>query len=304
MAALRAGAVAAVVALVTACAATPVSPQPNPPPSAFRQTDLPFTGLQNPHGIAVNAAGDVYLTDLRKTKDSNGFSGFDSVILELAAGSGPQISLPFTHSEVTADADGNVWVIDSAHEQLVRLAGTQQPSTVLPLPSLGQRSEIQAIDTDAAVYGTAGGGADPSGACCLPVHLVKSAAGVQPPTVLPFRELNWVGGVAVNAAHDVYVGDSDHDRIVLLTNGSNAPKVLPFHRVTRVVDVAVDTLGNVYAVDADSKQVLKLAAGSDVPSVLPFTGLDRPVSVAVDSGANVYVVDAGARRVVKLAASS
>ncbi|MUL83716.1 MULTISPECIES: hypothetical protein [unclassified Mycolicibacterium] len=297
-------AIAVIGAVVTACAVAHLPPQPNPPPPppTSRQTDLPFTGLQNPHDIAVNAAGDVYVTDLRNTKDNNQFPGLDSAIIELPAGAGDQVVLPFTRSDLASDADGNIWVIDPTHEQLVRLAGTQQPSAVLPLPDLGLRGEVHTIDTDAAVYGTAGGGVDSSGACCLPVHLVKSAAGATAPTILPFKGLNWVGGVAVDAARNVYVGDTDHNRVLRLAAGSDSPKALPFNHIPRVVDIAVDNAGNVYVIDADLKQVMKLAAGSGAPTVLPFAGLDHPVALAVDTKTNVYVVDAGSRRVVKLAA--
>jgi streptogramin lyase len=295
-------AIAVISAAVTACEVAHLPPQPKPAEPSSRQTDLPFAGLQNPHDIAVNAAGDVYVTDLRNTKDNKLFPGFESVIIELPAGAGDQVVLPFTRSALASDIDGNIWVIDPAHEQLVRLAGTEQPSTVRPLPNLGLHSQIHTVDTDATVYGTAGGGVDSSGACCLPVHVVKSVAGAEAPTPLPFKDLNRVGGVAVDAARNVYVGDTEHNRALRLATGSDSPKALPFNRIARVVDVAVDNAGNVYVVDADLKQVMKLAAGSAAPTVLPFAGLDHPVAVAVDSKTNVYVVDAGSRRVVKLAA--
>ena len=72
---------------------------------APRQTVLPFTGLTYPSRVAVDAAGNVYLTD----------TGNDRV-LKLAAGSNEQTVLPFTglHSPgaVAVDTDGNVYITD------------------------------------------------------------------------------------------------------------------------------------------------------------------------------------------------
>ena len=46
---------------------------------------LPFTGLKDPDGVAVDSAGNLYVTD----SDNNR-------VLKLAAGSTTQTALPFT----------------------------------------------------------------------------------------------------------------------------------------------------------------------------------------------------------------
>jgi DNA-binding beta-propeller fold protein YncE len=221
----------------------------------------------------------------------------------LAAGSQTQTALPqFVHASLMTDPAGAVWVQDSGHEQLVKLAGGPDPQTVLPLPSLGMHGVVQAVDTSGNVYGTNGGGVDPNGACCLAVHMVMQAVGSDTPTVLPFKGVDGIGGVAVDAAGVVYVGDYDHNRVLKLPAGSDTPTALPFNNLHGIVDVAVDSEGSVYVVDADHNRVLKLAAGSDTPLVLPFDGVDKPIRVTVDSAGNVYLIDGGHRRVVKLAA--
>jgi streptogramin lyase len=278
-------AMVAVTATLTACAtSTPVAEISRAP----RQTVLPFTGLHNPRDVAVDTDGNVYVTD---TRDG------DSRVIELPSGSHTPRLLPFTHASLLADADGVVWVVDGGADQLVRLAST----ATVPIPDFGRHGVVEAVDAAGLVYGTNGGGIAPGGGCCSQVHVVRSAHAPSAPTVLPFMGLNGVGGMAVDVADNVYVGDADRGQVVQLRPGSDAPIVLPFSHIDGLVDVAVDTSGTVYAVEAGQRRVITLAAGSIDPTPLPFTGLDHPVSVATDTAGNVYVVDSGTRRVVELA---
>jgi streptogramin lyase len=120
------------------------------------------------------------------------------------------------------------------------------------------------------------------------------------PTVLPFTHILGLGGMAVDTAGNVYVGD--FTRVLKLAAGADTQTVLPLDNRS-VAGVAVDSAGSVYVVDAERKQVLKLAAGADKPIVLPFTGLNQPVSVAVDAAGSVYVTDIGNHSVLKLSAA-
>jgi serine/threonine protein kinase, bacterial len=77
------------------------------------QTELPFTGLKFPSGIAVDSTGSVYVTDAMNNR-----------VLKLAAGSPNQEVLPFTGligpNGVAVDSTGNVYVIDGGN-RVVRL---------------------------------------------------------------------------------------------------------------------------------------------------------------------------------------
>jgi NHL repeat len=246
----------------------------------------------------------VYVEDLHQFDDDSGVPDATTRVMKLAAGSNAPTVLPqFVHASLVGDVAGHVWVVDAVSEQLVKLAAGPDAPTVLPLPDIGRQrgGDVLAMDPAGTAYSVVGGGVDAGGGCCIPVRVVKSA-GPEAPTVLPFEYVDGLGGIAVDAAGNVYAGDGGRGRVLKLAAGAGAPTVLPFNHIDAVVDVAVDSGGSVYAVDASHKRVLKLAPGSDTPTTLPFTDLKHPVAVAVDNAGDVYVADAGNDRVLELAA--
>ena len=78
------------------------------------QTVLPFTGLHNPGGVAVDSTGNLYVTD-------NG----NNRVVKLAAGSGTQTVLPFTGLHwphgVAVDTAGNLYVTDTGNNRVLKL---------------------------------------------------------------------------------------------------------------------------------------------------------------------------------------
>lgn len=85
------------------------------PAGSTKQIELPFTGLNQPHGVAVDHQGDVYLADYNNRQ-----------ALELAAGSTSQAELPCKGLSAPAglavDSGGNVYVADSMRARVVKLA--------------------------------------------------------------------------------------------------------------------------------------------------------------------------------------
>jgi hypothetical protein len=289
----------------SATASASSTTQPSHRAAYSPQVVLPFTGLEDPEGLAVDNAGNVYVADLHHFKDDNGFPDATTRVIELPTGSNTQTVLPqFVHAALVAGPAGAVWVVDARNEHLVKLAAGSDTQTVRPLPDLGFRGGVMAMDAAGNAYGINGGGVFPDGGCCVPLHVVKSEVGSPGLTVLPLDVLIGLGGMAVDAAGNVYVGDvsvgRDGDRVLKLAAGADPQTVLPFTHL-HVADVAVDSAGNVYVVDAE--QVLKLPAGADTPIVLPFTGIKHPTKVAVDAAGDVYVIDAGSHQILKLAAA-
>lgn len=268
------------------------------PAAAPTQSVLPFTDLNGPYDVAVDAAGNVFVSDI-----AEGRNGSNRVI-ELPAGSNTQKVLPFTRATVMTDPSGEVWVIDGGHSpsHLVKLAHDAEQQTVLPVPDLGRdyRGVIQAVDDAGNFYGMIGGGEDSGGGCCLPVQVAKEASGSNTAEALPFQHMDIVAGMDVDTAGNLYVGDANRKRVLKLAPRASSPSELPFDHLRSLIDIAVDGNGAVYVVDGQQNQILKLDPGSNTPTVLPFTGLKRPVGVAVGTTGEVYVVDDGNHRIVKL----
>ncbi|WP_155948805.1 NHL repeat-containing protein [Mycobacterium sp. URHB0044] len=267
-----------------------VSKEPTTPPNGPRPTVLPFSDLTYPSGIAVSAAGDVYLTDTDSDR-----------VLKLAAGSDEQTVLPFTGLKnprgVGVDTAGNVYVTSA--DKVVKLPAESSQQTVLPFTGLQHPGSV-AVDTAGNVYVTDYTVTDYT---LSDTTVVKLAAGSNEQTVLPFSGNGAANSLAVDGSGSVYVDDRANNRVLKLAAGSADQVVLPLTGLEGSDGMAVDAAGDVYVIDGENRQVVKFAAGSNDPSPLPSFGLFAPQDVAVDGAGNVYVVDdSGFGQVVKLAA--
>ncbi len=253
-------------------------------PAYGPQVTLPFTGLNNPVGVAVDTAGDLYVIDRINNR-----------VLKLAAGSSAQAVLPLTGLKnplgVAVDTTGNLYVTDTNNNQVLELAAGSATQSVLPFTGLKWPAGV-AVDTSGDLYVVDAGNN----------QVLKLAAGSGSQAVLPFIGLNFPDGVAVDAAGNLYVTDLPNNQVLELAAGSATQSVLPFTGLNHPGGVAVDSAGNLYVADLSNGRVLKLAAGSATPTVLPFTGLNGPYGVAVGAAGNLYVTDNGNNRVVKLPA--
>ncbi len=266
--------------------AAPATPQAAPastPPAhtSYSSQVVAATGVISPGGLAVDAAGDVYV------------SGSSNNVVDVPAGTSKQTVLPFIDlvgpAGVAVDAAGDVYVADWGNNRVVKLtAGALVPS-VLPFSGLDGPFGV-AVDAGGNVYV-----ADNSNN-----RVVKLPAGATATTVLPFSGLSTPHGVAVDTAGAVYVTDYSNNRVLKLPAGATTQTVLPFSNLSAPWGVAVDTAGSVYVADFGNARVLKLAAGAAAQTPLPFSGLKSVGGVAVDAAGNVYVADTDNNRILKL----
>jgi serine/threonine protein kinase, bacterial len=283
--AMIAAAVAAVVVVGAVVTILAVVGHPSFQKRTASQVVLPFTGLRDPYGVAVDSSGNVYLADAKNNR-----------VLKLPAGSKTQIELPFTGlknpSGVAVDAAGTVYITDYGKYPALKLsAGPGALVEALPFTGLDSPIDV-AVDSSGNVYI-----ADSNSN-----RVLKLPAGSNTPVELPFTGLRNPSGVAVDTAANVYISDYGNNRVVKLPAGSNTLVTLPFSGLNFPEGVAVDTAGNVYVTDYWNNRVLKLPAGSNTPVELPFTGLNHPEGVAVDNAGNIYMTDWGNFRVLKLPA--
>lgn len=77
-----------------------------------------------------------------------------------------------------------------------------------------------------------------------------SAATPHPAVRIAFEGADDQQGIAVDGAGNLYVADTDNDRVVKLPHGGGPQEVLGFSGLINPTDVAVDGTGNVYVTDA------------------------------------------------------
>ena len=209
------------------------------PAGSSTPTVLPFSGLYQPQGLAVDNAGAVYVAD------------FNNRVVKLAAGSNNQTVLPFTGLNypegVTVDGQGNVYVADRGNNRVLKLAAGSNTQTVLTFTGLNNPDGV-AVDPAGNVYVT---DTDNN-------RVLELAAGSNTQTALPFTGVSVPWGIAVDNAGTVYVTEHDSNQVLKLAAGSNTPTVLPLTALNTPLGVTVDNAGNVYVADRGNDRAVKL----------------------------------------------
>lgn len=209
------------------------------PPGSSTPTVLPFSGLYQPQGLAVDSAGAVYVAD------------FNNRVVKVAAGSTTQTVLPFTGLNypegVAVDGQGNVYVADRGNNRVLKLAADSTTQTVLPFTGLKNPDGV-AVDPAGNVYIT---DTDNN-------RVLELAAGSSNQTVLPFTGVSVPWGIAVDTAGNVYVTEHDSNQVLKLAAGSNTPTVLPLTGLNTPLGVAVDNAGTIYVADRGNDRMVKL----------------------------------------------
>ena len=253
--------------------------------------------LSFPRGIAVDAAGNVYVADTNnhrvrainaetgriQTLAGTGQRGFGG---DGGLASGAMLRQP---SGVAVDSAGNVYVADTANNRVRKI--DVQTGLIETLAGTGEHGH--------------GGDGGPASAALLG----------QP------------SGVAVDSAGNVYVADTANNRVRKIDaqtgligtlagtgqRGFEGDGGLASEASLRLpVGVAVDSAGDVYVTDTYSNRVRRVAGQTGLIETLAGTGesgfggdggpasealLNQPSGVALDPAGNVYVADRRNHRV-------
>jgi len=242
--------------------------------------------LQHPHGVAVDAAGNLYIADtghhrVRKVNTSGlistvagagtpGLSGDD----ENAAAA--ELNVPMG---VAVDAGGNVFIADTGNHRIrkvmppgliftVATSGTPEvPGSSLAFPrglAVDRAGNLYIADsllhsirllTPGGVVRTAAGGGE------------RGAAGDG--SLATLAQLDTPGGVAVDAAGTLYIADTEN------------------HRIRRVLAGVIHTVAGRDRFSGDH--------GPALPAELFL-----PSSIALDRDGSLYVADMGNHRIRKM----
>ena len=238
------------------------------------------SGLISPFGVAVDAAGNVYIADNSNNR-----------VVEVPAGGGAQTTvasgLNYPYG-VAVDGAGNVYISDTLNNgRVVEVpAGGGAQTTVgsgLHLPhglAVDGAGNVYIADTsnNRVVEVPAGGGAQ-----------TTVASGLDKPV-----------GVAVDGAGNVYIADTGNNRVVEVPAGGGAQTTVA-SGFNSPFGVAVDAAGNVYIADNfNNGRVVEVPAGGGAQTTIVGSGLFFADGVAVDAAGNVYIADNGNNRVVEV----
>ncbi|WP_170131513.1 cell wall-binding repeat-containing protein [Quadrisphaera granulorum] len=255
--------------------------------------------LNNPQGVAVDSAGNVFIADsnnhrVEKVDASTGLLSFvagDGTQGAATAGVAATSSPLNTPSGVAVDSAGNVYIADTNNHRINKVDH-----------STGQLSFVAGDGTQGA-----------------------ATAGVAATT----SPLNSPQGVAVDSAGNVYIADPSNNRVSKVdastgqlsfvagtgTAGiATAGVAATSSPLSAPAGVAVDSAGNVYIADSGNNRVSKVDASTGQLSFVAGTGtggaptagpatssrLNYPYGVGVGAAGKLYIADTFNNRIEKV----
>ena len=249
-------------------------------------TPYPFAGLisqglLNPQGVAVDAAGNVYVADVGNQVIKKLTLADSSVTTLVASG----LSGSF---RIALDATGNVFIADNQNSAVKEWNAASGALSTLVSGGLNGPYGV-AVDRSGNVFI----------ADSLNNAIKKWSAASQLVSTLPIGGLAGPQGVAVDAAGNVYVADAGNQRIIQwnLTTLTTTPLATGLNRP---VSVAVNGSGDVYFADSNANVIRKWSAASQTLFPMSCPGLSSPSDVAIGPTGDLYVCDAGHNEIKQL----
>jgi hypothetical protein len=248
----------------------------------------------NPFGLAVDAAGNVYVADydndtVRKVTAAGVVSTLAGSAGNSGSANGQGGAALFNHpAAVAVDASGNIYVIDTSNQTVREISAGGNVTTLAGSPGIG-------------------GSADGAGAAAsffYPGGIASTGAGVvyiADTGNHSIRAMTSPGVVSTLAGSAGQKGDTDG-------TGSQATFEYPY-------GASVDGSGHLYVADSGNNTVREITSGGGVTTIAGVGGVpggssdgsngaarfSNPSGAAVDGSGNVYVADSGNSTIRKIA---
>ena len=265
-----------------------------------------------PQGVAVDGAGNVYISDAvnNAVKEMPAGCHSSSCVTTLGGGFNEPIG-------VAVDSAGNVYVTDEGNSAVKEImlksvnfysepvGSTSAASTLTFTFTAGGTIKAPAVLTQGAAnldfLDASTGTCTTNGTshsysagdtCTVNVTFKPQYAGTRYGAV---ELLNSSGAVIATA--NIYGTGAGPQ--VAFTPSTQTARGVVFYEPT---DVTVDGAGNVYVADSANSTVVEMPAGCASSSCVTTLGggFNEPIGVAVDGAGNVYVADAGGNYVVEI----
>jgi sugar lactone lactonase YvrE len=272
--------------------------------------------LSNPRRVALDSSGNLYVSDFNNnrvlyypagsTTATRVYGQGGSFSSNTANNGGISANSLNQPKSVAVDPSGNLYVADTGNNRVLYYPAGSTTAT--------------------RVYGQ--GGSFTTNTQNAPVGVVSANSLSQP------------GGVATDASGNLYVADTNNNRVLyfasssttattvygqllsLITNTANSPLGTPSaSNLNQPISATIDSSGNLYVADLGNNRVLFYLAGSTTATRVygqagSFTtntvnnggisasSLSSPYGVSLDANGNVYLVDTGNNRVLYYPAGS
>ncbi|MGB9236960.1 MAG: hypothetical protein WCC04_21325, partial [Terriglobales bacterium] len=244
------------------------------------QTTVAATGLRSPWGVAVDAAGDVFIADTGNSR-----------VVEVPAGGGAAIVVGSGLSSpagVAVDGAGDIFIADYGNNRVVEVAAGGGGQTTLAASGLNHPIGV-AVDGAGDVFIADSGNN----------RVVEVAAGGSGQTTVGATGLNGPTGVAVDGAGNVFIADYGNGQVVEVPAGGGAQTTVGASGLNEPFGVAVDGAGDIFIGDPWNSRVVEVPAGGGT-QVAVGSGLTNPYAMAVDGAGDVFIADTNNSRVVEV----
>ncbi len=257
------------------------------------QSVLPTGSLSYPYRVAVDATGNVYISDtqgnqiLKETLANGAYT--ESVVASTG------LATPYG---IAVDGSGNVYVADNGHNRVVKetLSGSSYTQTVVSTTALSYPTGVAADVSGNLYIADTGHGRilveRPSGGSYIETALTYASNFAQ------------ITGIAVDSSGNIYVSDIDNWAVYMETYsaGSYTPSTIATSGLNYPYDIAVDASGNLYISDFTNKRIVLETnnSGSYTQSVLQTATLSGALGIAVGAGGNLYIADTFGQNIKQL----
>jgi len=249
-------------------------------PAYNTSTTFAGSGFSYPMGVAIDAAGNLYVADNLHFK-----------VQKVPAGGGANITLGSGFQNpvgVAVDGVGNVYVADQDFTTIKRITGGV--GAIVDIGSGFNKPWGVAVDAAGNVYvGDSGNNA---------VKEVPAVGGA--PVTLGSGFSNPLG-LAADAAGNVYVADAGNNAVKEIPAGGGAVITIG-SGFNQPSGVAIDGGGNLFIADEGNGVVKAIFAGQTTPVVIG-SGFSAPTGVAADRFGGVYVADQQRSAIIKITPS-
>ena len=269
--------------------------------SGVQTLDPVGNGFSKPEGVAVDANGNVYVTDTSYgyiTKETPTDDAFSPSTFG---------STDYNQFGVAVDSSGNVYATASGANELWEFNYADNSYSQVSIAKSDAGMNIPwgvAVDKNGNVF-VANNGANNV------IEMTPVSPGARSVKTIANNAkqgLNQPEGVAVDGNGNVYIADTANNRVVIMNNsaGTYTMSTTVFSGLSGPDGVAVDKNGNVYISDQGDSTIYEeaLSNGSYTQSAVVSSGISGPGDVAVDGNGNLYITDTSNGRVVEVPASS